>query len=71
MKDFGLPEFSTLDEFINLGDVFKMHVEQYSLWAEECTKITNARPGQEKKFVEHPIRARTMLQQLNSSLVRY
>jgi hypothetical protein len=71
MKDVGLPEFGTPDEFINLSDVFKMHAEQDSLWTEECTKITDARPGQVQQFAEHPIRARTMLQQLNSSLVKY
>jgi hypothetical protein len=71
MKDSGLPEFGTPDEFINLSDVFQTHAEQDSLWVEECTKITDARPGQVQQFMEHPIRARTMLQQLNASLVKY
>jgi hypothetical protein len=34
MKDVGLLEFNTLDEFTNLRDVFKMHSIQYSFWFE-------------------------------------
>jgi hypothetical protein len=45
MKDVGLPEFGTPDEFTNLSDVFKMHSIQDSLWAEECAKIADAKPG--------------------------
>jgi hypothetical protein len=71
IKNVGLPKFDTPDEFINLSDVFKIHVEQDSLWAEECAKVTDAKPGQVQQFTEHPIRARAMLQQLNSSLVKY
>jgi len=51
--------------------VFKARTEHDSLWAEECTKIVNARPGQVQQFVGYPIRAWTMLQQLNASLVKY
>jgi hypothetical protein len=71
MKDADLPEFDTHDEFINLSDVLKMHTKQDSLWAKECTKITDARLGKVKKFTEHPIGAQTMMQQLNTSLVKY
>jgi hypothetical protein len=62
MKDFGLPEFGTPDNFIALRDVVKMHAEQDALWTEEFAKIVGVRPRQVKKFAEHPIRARTMLQ---------
>jgi hypothetical protein len=44
MKDVGLPEFDTPDEFINLSDVFQLYAEQDSLWTEEFAKITGARP---------------------------
>jgi hypothetical protein len=71
MKDVGLPEFDTPDNFIDLSDVVKMHAEQYALWTKEFAKIADAKPGQVRQFVEHLIRARTMLQQLNSSLVKY
>jgi hypothetical protein len=46
MKDVGIPEFGTLNEFTNLSNVFKTHSIQDSLWAEECTKISNAKLGQ-------------------------
>jgi hypothetical protein len=71
MKDVGLPEFGTPDNFIDLSDVVKLHAEQDALWTEEFTKIADVRPGQVQQFAEHPIRARTMLQQLNFSLVKY
>jgi hypothetical protein len=71
MKDIGLPEFGTPDKFIDLSDVVKLHAKQDSLWTEELAKMTDARPGQVQQFTEPPIRARTMLQQLNSSLVKY
>jgi hypothetical protein len=71
MKDVGLPEFNTPDEFTNLRDVFKTHSIQYSFWAEECAKVTDANPGQVQQFVGHLNNARAMMQQLNSSLVKY
>jgi hypothetical protein len=51
--------------------VFKIHAEKDSLWAEKCAKVTDAKPGQVQQFAEHPIRARAIMQQLNSSLVKY
>jgi hypothetical protein len=71
MKDVSLPKFSTPNEFTNLSDVFKTHSLHDSLWFEECAKFTNANPGKVKQFAGHLIRARAMLQQLNSSLVKY
>jgi hypothetical protein len=71
MKNVGLHEFDTPYEFINLSDMFKMHAEQDSLWAEECTKVTDAKPGQVQQFAKRLIKARATLQKLNSSLVKY
>jgi hypothetical protein len=48
MKDVGLPKFGTPDNFIELSDVVKLHVEQDSLWTEEFSKITDAQPWQVK-----------------------
>jgi hypothetical protein len=62
MKDVRLPEFGTPDNFIDLSDMVKLHVEQDSLWTEESAKIADARSGQVQQFTEHPIRSRTMLQ---------
>ena len=71
MKDIKLPEFGTPSEFIDIRDVLKVYVEQDSLWNEECAKVDDERPGQVQQFIEHPIRAKTMLQQLNSTLINY
>ena len=71
MKDIGLPNFDTLDTFIDLSDMVKFHAEKDLICIEELTKMTNARPGQVQRFTEPPIRAQTMLQELNSSLLKY
>jgi hypothetical protein len=33
MRDIGLPEFDTPDDFVDLRDIVKSHVEQDSSWA--------------------------------------
>jgi hypothetical protein len=71
MKEAGLPEFDTPDNFTDLSNMVKLHAEQDVLWTEEFTKIADAKLGKVRKFVEHPIKAQTMLQQLNFSLVKY
>jgi hypothetical protein len=72
VKDIGLPEFGTPDDFGDLRDIVKSHIEQDSSWAEELAKVTDTRePGQVRQFMEHPIKARAMLQQLSASLVKY
>jgi hypothetical protein len=71
MKDIRLPGFGTPDNFVNLSDVVESHAKQDSLWTEELAKMTDMRLRQVQRFVEHPIRTRTILQQLNSSLVKY
>jgi hypothetical protein len=45
MKDIKLPEFGTLDEFIDIRDVLKVYAEQDSLWIEECAKVADVRLG--------------------------
>jgi hypothetical protein len=71
MKDIRLPEFGTPDDFVDLRDIVKSHVEQDSSWAEEIAKVTDTMPGQVRQFMEHPIKSRAMLQQLSTSIVKY
>ena len=71
MKDIKLPEFRTPSEFIDIRNVLKVYAEEDSLWTEECAKVADARPRQVQQFIEHLIRDKTMLQQLNSTLVKY
>jgi len=61
MKDIGLPEYGTPDMFINLNEIIKLCAEHDASWAEECAKITDAKPGKIQQFVGHPIKARSIL----------
>jgi hypothetical protein len=71
MKDIGLPKFGTPDDFVDLRDIVESHTKQDSSWAERLAKVTDTAPGQVQQFLEHPIRARVVLQQLSASLVKY
>jgi hypothetical protein len=71
MKEIDLPEFGMPDEFVNLHDIVKSHTEQDSLWAEEIAKVTDMVSGQVRQFMEHPIKAQAMLQQLSANIVKY
>ena len=71
MKDIGLPKFGMSDDFFDLCDIFKSHIEQESLWVEEIEKVTDTAQGQVRQFMEHLIKARAMLQQLSASIVKY
>jgi hypothetical protein len=71
MKYIGLLEFEDPDNFVDLCDVVSSHTKQYILWAKELAKVTDAMPGQVEIFMEHSIRAQTMVQHLNTNLVKY
>jgi hypothetical protein len=46
MKDIGLPEFGMPNEFIDLRDIKKSHIEKDSSWDKGITKVTDTRdPG--------------------------
>jgi hypothetical protein len=57
MRDISLPEFDTPDNFVDLHDIVKLHVEQDSLWVAEIAKVANMAPSQVQQFMEHPIKA--------------
>jgi hypothetical protein len=61
MRDIGLPKFGTHDDFVYLHDIVKLHVEQDSLWVTKIEKLANMAPGQVQQFMEHLIKAQTML----------
>ena len=46
MKDIELLEFGTPDDFNDLHDIVKSHIEQDSTWAKELAKVTDTVPGQ-------------------------
>jgi hypothetical protein len=45
MRDIGLPEFCTPDNFVELHDIVKSHAEQDSSWVEEIEKVIDMVPG--------------------------
>jgi phosphopantothenate synthetase len=46
MKDIGLLEFSSPEEFVDLHDIVKQHVEQDSTWTAKIEKVENMVKGQ-------------------------
>jgi hypothetical protein len=71
MKDIGLPEFGSPEDFVDLHDIVKQHAEQDSTWTAEIEKVASMAPGQVQQFMEHPIKARAILQQLSVKIVKY
>jgi hypothetical protein len=71
MKDVGLSVFGMPDDFVDLCDIVKSRTERDSSWAEELAKVAHTVLGQVRWFMEHPIKAQAMLQQLKASLVKY
>jgi hypothetical protein len=57
MKDINLPEFVSLEEFLDLHDIVKQHAEQDSTWIIEIEKVASMVPGQVQQFMEHLIKA--------------
>jgi hypothetical protein len=55
----------------DLCDIVESHTKQDSLWAEELAKVTNTTSGQVQRFIEHPIKAWVVLQQISANLVKY
>jgi hypothetical protein len=62
MRDIDLLEFVTPDDFVDLRDIVKLYVKQDSSWAVEISRMVNMAPGKVQQFMEHSIKARTMLQ---------
>jgi hypothetical protein len=71
MRDIDLPEFGTPDDFVDLHDIVKLHAEQDSSWVVDIEKVANMAPSQVKKFMEHTIKAWTMLQELSAKVIKY
>jgi len=71
MRYIGLLELGTPEKFVDLNDIVKLHVKQDSSWNEEIAKVANMVPGQVQKFMEHPIKAQIVLQQLSDKVVKY
>jgi hypothetical protein len=62
MKDIRLPEFGMPNDFVDLCDIVKSHIEKDSSWVEEIAKVIDTTPGQVRQLMEHPIKAWATLQ---------
>jgi hypothetical protein len=71
MRDISLPEFVTPEDFVDLHDIVKLHAEQDSSWNAEIEKVENMAPVKVQQFMEHPIKAQTVLQQVSVKVVKY
>jgi hypothetical protein len=71
MRDIDLPKFDTPEDFVDLHDIVKLHAEKDSLWAVEIEKVANMASDQVQQFMEHLIKAPTVLQQLSGKVVKY
>jgi hypothetical protein len=71
MKDIDLPEFGSPEDFFDLHDIVKQHAEKESVWTTEIAKVASMAPGQVQEFMEHPIKAQTIFQQLSVKIVKY
>jgi hypothetical protein len=71
MKYIKILDFGSPDEFLYLRYIVNSHAKKYSSWDEEIEKVTTVVLGKVKHFMEHPIKARAMLQQLSTSVVKY
>jgi hypothetical protein len=71
MKDISLLEFGSPEDFFDLHDIVKQHVEQDSTWTTKIEKVENMALGQVQPFMEHPFKAQTILQQLSVKIVKY
>jgi hypothetical protein len=71
MKDIGLLELGPPEDFVDLHDIVKQHVERDSAWKSEITKVERMAPGQVKQFMEHVIKAPIVLQWLSVKIFKY
>ena len=71
MRDIILPEFGTLDDFVDFHDIVKLHDKQDSLWATDIEKVVNMVPCQVQLFMEHMMKVHTVLQYLSAKVVKY
>jgi hypothetical protein len=61
MKDIGLLEFDSPEDFVDPHFIVKQHVEQDSTCTTEITKVVSMEPCQVHQFMERPIKARAIL----------
>jgi hypothetical protein len=71
MKSIGLSEFGSLEDFVDLHDIVKIHAEQNLVWTTDITKVASMAPRQVQQFMEHPIKSPAVLQRLSVKIIKY
>jgi hypothetical protein len=71
MKGIGLPEFDSPEDSVDLHDIVKRHVEQDSAWGVDISHVESMAPCQIQQFMEYPIKAHAVLQQLSAKIIKY
>jgi hypothetical protein len=71
MKNIGLQEFGSPEDFVDLHDIVKWNVEHESTWEAEIAHVASMTPGQVYKFMEHLIKARLVMQCLSAKVMKY
>jgi len=71
MNDINLQNFGSPEDFSNLHDIVKRHVEHESTWEVEIVQVASMTLSHVQKFMEHPIKARAILHRLSTKMIRY
>jgi hypothetical protein len=71
MKDIDLPEFGSLEDFVDLHDIVKKHAVQDLAWTIEIEKVASMASGQVQQFMERPIKDQVVLHWLSIKIVKY
>jgi hypothetical protein len=71
MKDIGLPEFISPEDFVDLHDIVKRNEKHDSTGEVEIVQVESVTPCQVHKFMEHLIKAHVVLQHLSSKMTIY
>jgi hypothetical protein len=71
MKAIDLPEFDSPKDFVDLHNIVKQHTKQDLAWTIEIEKVAIMAPSQVQQFMEHSIKAQSVLQRLSVKIIKY
>jgi hypothetical protein len=71
MNDINLQNFGSPEDFSNLHDIVKRHVEHDLAWEAKIAQVASMTLCQVRKFMEQMIKDLTLMQRLNSKVIIY
>ena len=71
MRGIDLPEFGPLEDFTDLHNIVKQHVEKNWVWEIDILHVSSIMLGQLKYFMETLIKALVVLQRVSVKLIKY